>query len=432
MAVLVLAVAVATVAPVHRYNVREQPFYEKTLARIAPFPVRTDTQLAAGASVVSITPNHPTATAGYGKRRGAPFTHILDSVYVRTLVLSNGGRPVAIVAADLLIIPPAVRIQLESRLPEAGYTIDNVFLGATHSHNSVGHWAPGIAARMYGAYQDSVVRFLTDRILESVRLASRDLQPARAHYLAVRAPEAVSNRLNPGGVVDSLMHAIQLVRSDKKRFLLTTFAAHATCHPPETLALSRDYPGLLVDELERSGFDHVQFLAGAAGSQATRVPDDAASCSEWTARTLALAFRRDSAQFETLVQPVVQLQRVAIDMPPAQARISQNWRLRPWVFHALMGESPGELTALRIGNVLMVGTPCDFSAELMEPLYRHARAKQVRLLVTSFNGGYMGYITPDAYYDKDHYETRLMNWHGPGNGTFFSDCILKFVDLNFP
>lgn len=427
-----LAVAAALVVPVSRYNVREQPFYQATMQRVRPFPPPADTALFAGASRVSITPGQRTATAGYGKRRGARITHVLDSVYVRTLVLSNGHTPVAIVAADLLIIPPLVRRQVEMRLPEVGFSIDQLFLGATHSHNSVGHWANGFTAWLYGAYSDSIVNFLAAQIIESVRIASLDLQPARAHYLAVGVPEAVSNRLNPGGPVDSLLHAIQIVRADKKRLLLTTYAAHATCHPPETLALSRDYPGRLVDELEKSGFAHVQFLAGAAGSQATRVPEDAVSCTDWTAHTLARAFRRDSAQFVALPRPAVQLQRIAIDMPRAQARISQNWALRPWVFRALMGDSPNEFTALRLGNVLMVGTPCDFSAELMEPLYRHARGRQVHLLVTSFNGGYMGYITPDAYYDKDHYETRLMNWFGPGNGAFFSDCILQIINTNYP
>ena len=78
----------------------------------------------------------------------------------------------------------------------------------------------------------------------------------------------------------------------------------------------------------------------------------------------------------------------------------------------------------------MVGAPCDFSGELALPLYQHARQKNMRLVVTSFNGGYMGYITPDRYYDKDHYETRLMNWYGPGNGTYFSECIRRIVDVN--
>jgi neutral ceramidase len=31
----------------------------------------------------------------------------------------------------------------------------------------------------------------------------------------------------------------------------------------------------------------------------------------------------------------------------------------------------------------------------------------------------------DKYYDKSHYETRLMNWYGPGNGAYLTECLLK-------
>ena len=40
---------------------------------------------------------------------------------------------------------------------------------------------------------------------------------------------------------------------------------------------------------------------------------------------------------------------------------------------------------------------------------------------------YMGYITPDKYYDVDHYETQLMNWYGPGNGAYMNKCIEQLI-----
>jgi len=50
-------------------------------------------------------------------------------------------------------------------------------------------------------------------------------------------------------------------------------------------------------------------------------------------------------------------------------------------------------------------------------------------MVTSFNGGYIGYITPLKYYDVDHYETRLMNWYGPGSGEYMQECLLGLLDV---
>ena len=48
-------------------------------------------------------------------------------------------------------------------------------------------------------------------------------------------------------------------------------------------------------------------------------------------------------------------------------------------------------------------------------------------IVTSFNGGYIGYVTPEKYYDIDHYETQLMNWYGPANGEYIKETLEKLL-----
>ena len=52
----------------------------------------------------------------------------------------------------------------------------------------------------------------------------------------------------------------------------------------------------------------------------------------------------------------------------------------------------------------------------------------VRLMVTSFEGGYIGYVTPDRYYDRQSYETRDMNWFGPYNGDYFKEMMGGLLD----
>ncbi|MBC8155790.1 MAG: hypothetical protein H7Z72_23115, partial [Bacteroidetes bacterium] len=109
------------------------------------------------------------------------------------------------------------------------------------------------------------------------------------------------------------------------------------------------------------------------------------------------------------------------------ARVSADWRVRPWLFHAVYGDYPSDLKALRIGPAVLVGTPCDFSGELVAGLTPVAANRGLNLMITSFNGGYVGYITPDAYYDRDAYETRVMNWFGPGNGAYFSEMMAGLI-----
>jgi hypothetical protein len=78
----------------------------------------------------------------------------------------------------------------------------------------------------------------------------------------------------------------------------------------------------------------------------------------------------------------------------------------------------------------MLGTPCDFSGMLTNPIYKKAVEKNIHVMVTSFNGGYIGYITPDEYYDLEKYETQTMNWYGPGNGTYLQQCLIRMLDTS--
>ncbi len=52
-----------------------------------------------------------------------------------------------------------------------------------------------------------------------------------------------------------------------------------------------------------------------------------------------------------------------------------------------------------------------------------ATRKGLNLMITSFDGGYIGYVTPDRYYGRKAYETRDMNWFGPQNGAYFEEMM---------
>ena len=75
---------------------------------------------------------------------------------------------------------------------------------------------------------------------------------------------------------------------------------------------------------------------------------------------------------------------------------------KPWVFNYLVGldNSSKYFSFLKLGNILIVGTPADFSGELVKPLEEFALSKQMNLIINSFNGGYLGYITNDNWYNK--------------------------------
>ena len=240
-----------------------------------------------GYSKVNLTPREPVATAGYGKRLGRLYQSVHDSIYVRTLVIDNGTQRVAIVSADLLIIPPTVTALLEQELPTIDFTLDNTYLGSTHSHNSIGNWAQGVTSLLYGTYEDSIVRFIADKIKVSIVKATENLLPSIIKVDSVAMPEGVYNRVTDSGPVDPLIRTIEIERQDSSKLLFISYTAHATCLFSKDLVLSGDYPGRLTNTLESSGYSLAMFMAGAVGSHGPAAPEGGWSCVDWMAEAIA-------------------------------------------------------------------------------------------------------------------------------------------------
>jgi hypothetical protein len=315
---------------------------------------------------------------------------------------------------------------LNEKLSEIGFSLDNTYLGATHSHNSIGHWGEGATRLIYGAYQDSVVNFIADGIVSSIREADRDLLPSVITTGSVAIPHAVENRLIDDGPEDPYLRFIEVQRSDSSKNILLSYAAHATCLSQRTLELSRDYPGMLVDNLEERGYTFAMFLAGAVGSHRGSSPVDNWDCMEWMSEQIADAFEAGRSP-EVVNDSSLVMKRVKLSLGEPQVKISEDWKVRSWLFRAAFGEYESFLTVLRIGDIVMLGTPCDFSGEFNASLDSAAAGMGMKPIVTSFNGGYIGYLTPGKYYDIDHYETRLMNWYAPGTGDYVRDCLEELM-----
>lgn len=420
-----------SVKPADRTPVQERPSYAKTMRRLDSLQLlvvpASKKGFEVGYAKVNLTPPFVTATAGYGKRLGKDFTGVHDSIYVRSFVIDNGTERIAIVSADLLIIPPAVTERLQHKLRETGFDLDHTFLGATHSHNSIGNWGTGATQFLYGSYRDTVVNFIVQKIAESVRLAAQNLLPTRMKAGTVPIPEAVKNRLSKEGKVDPLFRAIEFHRSDSSKLLMCSFTAHATCLYSRDLELSRDYPGRLVDTLEAQAYDFALFIAGAMGSHGYQTADHGWNCIEEMAGKISERFLSSRDQLQFVEDSSLMLVRIPLALGDPQVRITKDWAIRPWLFNTLFGNYPVSITALRIGDVVMLGTPCDFSGEFNRTLDSLAMQNGVKAIVTSFNGGYIGYATPVRYYDVNHFETRLMNWYGPGTGEYIRECIEKLI-----
>jgi hypothetical protein len=85
---------------------------------------------------------------------------------------------------------------------------------------------------------------------------------------------------------------------------------------------------------------------------------------------------------------------------------------------------------MKIGNLIFLGTPCDFSGEIYvrDGLGQLAERQGNKLLITSFDGDYVGYITYDDHFGhSEQEEIMAMNWVGPHYGNYFSQIVQKLI-----
>ncbi len=435
--VLVTLAAIAVlmlvlVGPVERTPASSEDYSDRMRRALDGIVIDTlsapQASFSVGFAVVNMTPTWTTSTAGYGKRRGKPMEGIRDSVYVRAMVIDNGKKTIAIVSADLLIIPPIVTSQLDTALASIGFNLNNTYLGATHTHNSIGNWAEGAVQFLYGDYDPRVVALIVRKIVESVRLASTNLVQSRMRAGMIAVPSAVRNRLIRGGEVDNWLRVMEVIRADSSRLALLSYTAHATCLPSSDLQLSRDYPGRLVDTLESRGYTFAMFLAGAVASHGPAAPTGGDECIDWMASELSNKYIRKRDQLKFTDDATLEMVRVPLPLSDPQLKIAKDIRVRSWFFRQAVGEYPAYITGLRVGNVMFMGTPSDFSGAFNPQIDSIAVAEGFIPVVTSFNGGYIGYLTPEQYYDYDHYETRLMNWYAPGTGEYVAECLTTLME----
>ena len=432
---ILLILGLATIAPVDRTHIHETEFYQKAVARLDSLQAvqsnNTGSYFKAGWGKTNMTPSYPVPLSGYGDRKGALSIGVHDSVWVRGFVFDNGVKKSALITLDALLVPPSVSFELKKRLPEIGFSLENVFLSATHTHCSYGAWADSwIGNKFAGEFDFRVVKQITDAIINTIQEAQSNLEYAQIGFGKFDANELVHNRLvGEKGIIDPWFRVVKMQKQSGEIGLITTFSAHATCLSGDEMRFSRGYPGALVDSLE--SLPNVDFAAFCAGGVGSHRPESGGHGQykriAWLASNLKNKIEKDYLDISVKTESNIKAIQFNFPLRDPHWRIGTNLRFRPWVFNSLSEQTPHYISILKIGNIVFVGTPCDFSGELIPDIEFVTDPLGINLIATSFNGGYIGYITKDKWYDLHEYETFIMNWFGPNNGAYFVELIQQLI-----
>ena len=448
--IIALAVVIyfAATGPVVITPFYESDYFKKSLHEIDSLKTNitpVNGALQAGFSKVSITPVLGSSAdnfekgefvqlplAGFGARKGAPATGIHDSVFVKAAALKVENKLIILVGADLLIIPPNITDSVMTVLNKNGISRDQVFFSATHTHSGVGAWGPGFTGKEFAGLENkNVQKWLVQQISKAVLLATADLKTASVATGDFNAARFTRNRMiNELGTKNDDFSTIFIQQHKGKKAVIGSFSAHSTCMGSKNFEISGDYPGYWQRKMEQNGIDYAIFMAGAMGSQTNSGEGEGFERPRFIGEALA-----DSTlvhlNFLTPIDSVLlSSATIKLQLPEYHFRITTERNLSTFLTKKLMPYPENAvLQVLRIGKMVWVTTPADFSGEYALQFKNALAAKGFEANITGFNGSYVGYIIPGRYFYLDEYEPKTMGFFGPAMGDYTFDLINKMTDI---
>lgn len=422
----------------------ETAYYKNTIQKIDAASeeiLETNGGLIAGFAKINITPKITDTTnaingafssikmAGFGDGKVAVGVH--DSIFAKAIAIDVAGQEVIFLSADMVSIPEAVTLQVAENLKNT-ISRKQLFFGATHTHSSIGNCMPGFVGKAFGgAYQPEVVAWLGRKFTQLILAARKDKQPSIFSSGDISVPKLIRNRIiGETGRLNDKLNLLSFIQKNGQKAVIGIFSAHATTISTWNDEFSGDYPGYFQRSLEANDVDMALFFAGTVGSHTNKGEGEKFEKAEYIGKNLAESARilLQTMKYDSII--TLNVITPEIEIPELQAfYISDSRRLSSYFGNKLMPEMETiYLQGLSLNNLVWIAMPYELSGEYGIDLKNALKLKGFNSALTSFNGGYLGYIVPQKYYYYDTYEARLMGWYGPTMGDYLMELNYKLAN----
>jgi hypothetical protein len=313
-----------------------------------------------------------------------------DPVGARALVLRAPGCQVAIVSAELLVVPEELQAAVRARV--ADLALDGLVVGATHTHAGPGGYWENLLGERIGAapYEPRMSEAIVAGIAEAIRRAAAGVAPAEV--ASARGAAGALVRTPSGGAEDARLVAVRLARPGGAPVAeVAILAAHPTTLGKKNRLISGDWPGRF---LRSAGAGHGARLLfqGAIGDQSVALPEGGAITPERYGEAVSQTV--NALRFERLDAPVLGFAFGEVVLPaPAPGALPPLLRAaaRNVVYGALPAHA--QIATLRLGPAVFAFVPGEPVADVGEAWRAEAGAGAE---IVSLAGGYVGYVeTPD-------------------------------------
>lgn len=388
------------------------------------------------------------ALGGYGARLSKPAVGVHDAVWAKALVLKQGERRFAVVAADVLAFPPSFKAAVVERLAAEGWSAEQLLLLPSHTHTSVDmmalHAGNVFGIPQVGVFQEELFEHTASRLAEVVRAASRNPLPVVAGATSVTVRGRNRNRRSGGGAVDAGLTVTRLdTTSGRPLAVLVNWTAHATFMDAQDMLFSGDWPGHLQRCLEAliGQGAIVLYYNGAEGDQSPVPPPDCGSNwerAERYGREMAILAWRAWESIRPRKLTVFGYHTELIRLPKRQwhpdfmktggAEYGLNETMMQGFVERLVPAQTWS-RSLRLGELVIVGVPGEMAAQL--GLEAKAKARQLtgaqHVTIGGLADEWVSYILPADEYRKGGYEAS-MSFYGEALGAAIVEGILRGAD----
>ena len=395
--------------------------------------------------------------------QGKPSDAIMDELYAKAMVLSDGPNTIAIVSADLLYTPieeitGPVRIAIHEQL---AIPAQNIMVCATHTHSGPEIFTRSKlpregrldAARIDQAYLQVLVRKMAD----SVSIACRNMQDVRIGAAMGRLPEVLYNRrpttpegratmmftLPPEvaatqriettregdtrvaftlpapqgpltfGPIDPAVFALRMETADGKLVgSLVGFGCHPVCiYPHLSTTISADYPAFATRVVEKAEGGISLFALGLAGN-AVPLQRGARPC-EQIGKALG-------------GEAVKRLQLVPTTGDVSLKAISREITLPVRTTSSSDDSVSTEIQVVKLGNTCIVGLPGEVLVEVGLAIKR--RASVENLFIVTLANDAVGYVCHRQAYEEGGYEPESGTHLAKGAGEVMIEQALALIN----
>lgn len=419
---------------------------------VAPFCVEA-AKFEVGFAKRDVTPPKATPMWGYGARHDMLSQGTIDPLFAKAVVIDVGDEKLAIVGLDLGRSPtePVMQAIREAVKEKAG--VGHVLISGSHTHHGPVIELLNEPEKGQGKFDDAVsyVDELKTNLIEAIVEAAGATKPARIGW-GVKEVDLNRNRhtkIEPKPR-DTELAVIRFEDLEGKPLVhIVNFAAHPVMTDGKDLRFSADYPGYMMNHVEKETGVPCVFMQGASGDMSAKSPEGVKGPEQFGEvlgrEVLAVAQTIETA---TVEEPSIQgaentfdfKSRIDLRNPIIVTLLSKAFF--PELANSFADELPdGRLrpqltTILLNGELALVGGSGEFFSNLANRLKERSRTKET-LFFGYCNGHHMYFPTIEAAAEGGYGADQTVSWVELGAGERMMDQALinlytmmgKFSDI---